>query len=60
MSQPERKTLSAALDNLDRALVSLCQGETPKGYERDPADAQAAQSVKDGIFDGQRNWCHDD
>lgn len=67
MSQPTakrpravREDLDRALSDLDQALVSLCQGEAPQGYQRDPEDARAAQSVKEGILDNQRNWCHDD
>ncbi|MEK9723654.1 MAG: hypothetical protein VW405_09250 [Rhodospirillaceae bacterium] len=53
----ERKPI---LDGLDETLSNLCKGEDPPVYTPDPDDVKAAKSVKDGIFDGQRNWCHDD
>ncbi len=48
------------VDDLDEALVSICQGDDPPGYQRDPADDRAAKGVRGGIFDDCRNWCHDD
>ena len=55
LSKPE-----ATVDSLDDALTALCRGDDPPGYAPDPDDVKAARSVKDGIFDGQKNWCHDE